>query len=318
MKRYSSTTKGSSRRIFRNKRLIGAVLTGALVLALVAVAPKLFGYIGSFVLYPVVEVEQWLAESGGAIPTYFRDRSELLAVERDLRQQLAEHAGAHLTAAALEEENAAFRNILGATVAPRIAAAVVGRPPALPYDVFLIDRGSADGVVADAPVYAAENRAIGFIASVYEHSALVVLITSPGYESTVYIYGPNIYTTAEGQGGGSLRVSVPQGIELSEGNLVTIPSLDTGVYGTLSVIDSEPSRPEQYGYVSVDEPLAGIRYVSVGSAPIAAMTFEEAKAAVESVRADLLTVPVPQGILIDTEDATSTATSTGETVESSL
>ena len=315
MKRYSSTTKANSRRIWRNKHFLGFVAVCASVLVMLFFAPVVFRSAASVAMLPAVSVHNWLVESTGALPSYLRSRSELVQHERELRRELADHAAAALTAAGLAHENEALRALIGATSSQRIAAGVIGRPTALPYDVLLIDRGTEDGIQENAPVYAGGDHAIGFVAHVFSGSAVVALVTTPGLTSTVYIYGPNIYTTATGLGSGSLRVSVPQGIELSEGDPVVVPSLNGGVYGTISVVDSEPRRPEQYGYVSMEEPLASISHVSVGTSPLPSISFEEAKEIIETVRVDMLTVPVPHGVLVDVNTGTSTATSSEEASE---
>jgi hypothetical protein len=286
------------------------------LIALWYLIPRTMGAVASIVVAPVTGLEDWFSESSAALPVYIRSRNELLAREHELARELAEHASAELSLVRIREENESLRTLLSATTSPRIAAGVIGRPSMLPYDVLLIDRGSDAGVREDAPVFAEGDQVIGFVARVFDDTAVVVLATTPGYQSTAYIYGPNIYTTAVGQGGGSLRVAVPQGINLSEGDLVVIPSLSRGVYGSISVVDTEPSRPEQYGYVSMDIPLASLEYVAVGTVPLRALSFEDAKAIVESTRIDLTTVPVPQGVLVDVEHGTTTATSTATTTES--
>lgn len=318
MRKFSSTTKGSSRRTFHHNPLVLLVVAGVCVVALVVFAPRVVSFAASIVLTPLVRIEHWVGESSGALPSFLRSRTALLEEESRLRQELAEHAGAALHASRLAVENDELRALIGATTPARIAAGVVGRPGMLPYDVFLIDRGAEDGVVERAPVYVGDDRVIGFVARVYNKTALVALATTPQFESTVYIYGPNIYTTAVGQGGGTLRVNVPQGIVLSEGDLVVMPALHGGVYGEISVVDSVPSRPEQYGYVSIETPLAGVRVVGVGQVPLEEMSFEEARTVVESVRNDMLTVDVPQGVLVDVNTATSTATTTATTTESGV
>ena len=310
MKRYSLTTKANSRRIFRNKHVLGFIVFCIAVLIVLFVAPAVIRTVASVAIVPFVSTHHWLVESSAAFPTYIRSRSELLEEERVLRRALADHAAAALTAERLERENTTLRSLLGATSTDRIAAGVIGRPTALPYDVLLIDRGTEDGIRDHTPVFAGGDQAIGFVSHAFAHSSIVTLVTTPDLTSTVYIYGPNIYTTAVGRGSGSLQVAVPQGIPLSEGDIVVMPSLYGGVYGAISVVDSEPSRPEQYGYVSIDAPLASIAYVSVGTEPITSITFEEAKEIVDLVRDDMLTVPVPQGILVDTEFSTTTATTT--------
>lgn len=219
--------------------------------------------------------------------------------------------------AALREENTRLR-LFDDNASDDVLAGVIGRPTALPYDVLLIDKGMSDGIKEGAPVYAASDAALGFVATVYEHSALVVLVSTPGYVSTVYIYGPNIYTTAIGQGGGVTRIHVPQGVVLSVGNPVVMPSLARGIYGSITAVDSVPERPEQYGYMTSDIPVSSLRFVAVGKEPIGVIDFEAAKAVVDNVRRDFLMVNVPTEELIDLDGgttATTTATSTDEAVE---
>lgn len=215
----------------------------------------------------------------------------------------------------LRAENATLLDQLGDKEEERVVAGVIGRPSALPYDVIVIDQGEKAGIVKDAPVYADKYRAIGFVSAVYENSSVIVLVTTPGFTSTVFVYGPNIYTTAEGVGGGVMRIHVPQGININNGDLVVIPALSSGVYGSISAVDSVPSRPEQYGYVTSDTPINSLRYVSVGKTPLNPISFEEARNVVSSTRQELLQISVPEGILVevDGEGASSTATSTAAT-----
>lgn len=212
----------------------------------------------------------------------------------------------------LRAENDTLLNQLNGEGEERVVAGVIGRPSALPYDVIVIDQGQKDGIVKDAPVYADQYRAIGFVGAVYENSSVVVLLTTPGFTSTVFVYGPNIYTTAEGVGGGVIRIHVPQGININNGDLVVVPSLSSGVYGSITAVDSAPSRPEQYGYVTSDTPINSLRYVSVGKTPLNPISFEEARGVIDSARLELLQVSVPEGILVEVERASSTATSTEE------
>lgn len=316
MKKYSSTTKASLFQTLLSSHSIKIAIFGSVLLLTVLFAPRVLGMVTAVITEPIAHIETWLAESSAAIPSYLRAQAEHIAREHELQTRLSEHAGAYLNVKRLREENASLRALLGATTTQRTAAGVIGRPTQLPYDVFLIDKGAQDGIVEQAPVYISNDQVVGFVASVYQHTSVVTLVTTPDFTSTVYIYGPNIYTTAVGMGSGSLRVSVPQGITLTEGDLVIVPSLDPGIYGEISVVDSVPSRPEQYGYVTIDESLAGIRYVSVGTIPLHTLTFEDAKEIVDSVKTDHLSVPVPSGILVEVESATTTsATTTATTTE---
>lgn len=232
----------------------------------------------------------------------------------NLHAQLASVSGERYTIELLSHENEELRTLLGDGEQKRIVAGIIGRPNKLPYDVLVLDKGSSEGIVEGAPVFIGERTVIGAVKKVFPHSAVVELVTSPGFVSSVYIFGPDIYTTAYGIGGGQMRVGVPQGIKLNEGDLVILPSVESGIYGKVSVVDSIPTRPEQYGYVSPETPLSSLRLVSVGDTPLDPVSFEEAQAIVSSARTELFEVPVPEGVLVTaTTTATTTATSTAAT-----
>lgn len=209
----------------------------------------------------------------------------------------------------LRAENALLREVLGQSNEARIAAGVIGRPTALPYDVLMLDKGSDDGIKVDTPVYTGNNTVIGFIAATYPNTSLVALLSTPGFSSTAYIFGPNIYTTAVGIGGGITRIHVPQGISLNIGDLVVLPSMSAGIYGKVSAIDSVPERAEQYGYLTTERPISSLKVVAVGTRPLSIMEFEEAQKVVGEAERQFLNIEVPEDFLVEAH-STSTATST--------
>lgn len=312
MKKSSWTKTTSSRRTWANKKVYYTLVAGLLLLLAWWLTPRLLSTVASVVIVPVVSVENWLSQSTGALPSYLRDRNSLVEENRALEQAVIESKLAKEEKRKLEVENDELRLLLGGRDMTRLAAGVIGRPTDVPYDVLIIDKGSRHGVWENSPVYIGSDQAIGFVARVYENSAVVALVTTPGFESTVYIYGPDIYTTALGMGGGTLRVNVPQGIPLEEGNLVVMPSLSGGLYGAVSVVESVPSRPEQYGFVSMEIPMQSIHYVGIDIEPLDKINFDDAREVVESARRDFLQVNLPEGVLVDVpiDTATTTATTT--------
>lgn len=318
MKKFSSTVKGSSHRIYQTRRSLYIVGAGILLVFLMILLPRLFAFVSSIVLTPLVAVENWLMESNSTFPAYLRDRNELLKNIEDLEKQLIYEQDVDGAEELLRRENEELRQLLGDKEEERIGAAVIGRPSALPYDVIVLDKGTDDGVLINAPVYVSKDQVIGFVAATFAQTSVVTLATTPGFSSTVYIYGPDIYTTAEGMGAGTLRVNVPQGIELAEGNVVVLPSFSSGVYGTISVVESVPTKPEQYGYVSTDIPLSSLRFVSVGKRPLENIDFEEARNVIDAARFEILSVPVPSGVLVDSNFSTSSTSTVGSSTETLL
>jgi cell shape-determining protein MreC len=303
MKKYSLTKKANYRRILLIRRTV--LLLGGLIMlwVLFLVAPYIFRGVTAAFWYPFDSVRTWIEESGSSLPQYLRDRSALLSELEALKVRVATEQGNSNTLQKLQVENNEFRTQIGAVPEARVLARVVGRPNQLPYDMLMIDRGSNHAVVQNAPVFLGSDQVIGFVSKVFEKTSLVTLVTTPGFISSAYVIGPDIYTFAEGVGGGVLRVRIPQGILLQTGDLVVLPALDSGVYGDVSLVEAAPTQPEQYGYVSADIPLQSLYYVSVGAEPVVTHTFEQAEKVVADAKSALFTVAVPSNILVTPEHA---------------
>jgi cell shape-determining protein MreC len=313
MKKFSLTTKVSSRQVSRNKRITQVIYVGGVILLMIFLLPQLLSFLAYLFFTPFISLQSYLRESTATIPSYLRDRDSLITTQNNLQQELELQKASQATVDRLNIENQLLKGLVGSGTTTRIVAGVTGRPTELPYDVLVIDKGSEAGVVKNAPVYSGLDQAIGFVTAVYPTSAVVVLATTPRLTSVVYIYGPNVYAKAEGQGSGSLRIGLPQGVDVKLGNLVVLPSFEGGIYGKISVIDSEPTRPEQFAYVTTGAQLQSLRYVSVGKEPIAKLSFEEAKSVVDKTRVDVLGIDVPEEFLSTpeiTQNGTTTATST--------
>ncbi len=267
------------------------------------------GTAASVVFSPIVSVKTWLWESSGSIPSYFRTQHALITEIQLLKDQLTEREGDAFTVKELQTENADLRTVLGLRKNESIIASVLARPNQTPYDTFLIDRGARDGIVDGATVYIQGNIAVGIVARAYSQSSLVRLVSSSGIKTTAYIFGPNIFTQAEGMGGGVLRVTVPQGIPLAVGNLVVLPAAGSGAYGEVVSVGSSELSAEQYGYVTSPVPLAAVRFVSVAKNISPEISYQSALDVIKTATTTLFHVAVPKEVLVGTTTATSTATS---------
>lgn len=301
MKKYSLIKKANSRRTLLTKR---AFLVGTLLLLCVGLfylAPLFVRGVTAVIWYPFDSVRIWVAESGSSLPQYLRDRSTLLGEIETLKIKIATEAGTDSTIKKLQIENNQFREQIGAVPESRILARVIGRPNQLPYDMLMLDRGSDNNIQLGSPVFFGSDTVIGFVSKVLEKTSLVTMVTTAGFISSAYVIGPDIYTEAEGVGGGVLRVRVPQGILLQTGNLVLFPALDSGVYGQVSLVETSPTQPEQYGYVILETPLQSLYYVTVGSTPVLTNSFTDAQSMVADVNSKLFAVDIPLEILVTPE-----------------
>ena len=312
MRTFSSRERMSSRRNFRRqKNIVYGIVVTVVLLFVLFFADAVVGSFTSRITTPIKEAKLWVQDVGKNVFSYTQSREDLARERVRLQEELAAEGSEQEIIRNLRLENEELRLLLNTESPERVAAGVIMRPNETPYDTLLIDRGSRHGIQENAVVYTADDFAIGFVHKVFPTSSLVALVTTPGITSTAYILGPDIYTQAEGMGGGALVVSVPQGITLAVDDLVVLPSIDGGIFGSVSHIEAFESSPEQYGFVTSPIPLSSIRFVSVSATPLANVSFEMAENIVRDLKTELLVVDVPKEVLISTSTATTTSPDQG-------
>jgi len=260
---------------------------------------------------PVHATNQWLEESSSLIPTFVRDRQSLHADIERLENELQIHSRTDMTQQRLLSENNRLRELLGAAKENRIVAGVIARPDTLPYDFLQIDQGSNDGIEVGAPVFVGTDIVIGLVAHTAAQYSFVELFTTPGFEATIFLSGPNVVAKMSGMGGGVARVSLPQGIPIQVGNLVHVPSVEPGVFGSIAYIENEPTQPEQFGYVAPNIALQSLYQVSVGRVSQISQSVEEID---KRVRAEIESQLVVPGVSLEVSTTTLDAT-TSSSVE---
>lgn len=303
--RHSSKTR---------RRLLQVTLVTLFFVVLVLLAPRVMSGVAATVMYPIHATNTWLAESSSLLPSFFRDRQALVEEIEQLENDLVVANRTNVTLRRLSEENFRLRKLLSANEDTRVLAAVLARPSELPYDLIQIDRGTQQGVEVGAPVYIGSDVVIGLVVHTAPQYSFVELVTTPGFEATAFISGPDVVARIEGYGGGVARVRVPQGIPLSVGNLVYLPSVNPGVYGRISFIENEPTQPEQYGYISPEIALSGIHEVAVGRVSQISRSPEEID---ERILEQMRTTLQVEGVSVG-QIPTSTGTTTDTTASSTI
>jgi cell shape-determining protein MreC len=315
MKNFSSKTKANFHHSSKRTRYVKLLLASIAAVCVLYFFGSLIGKIGSVISTPVYVVRDWLAESSAILPSYLRSRNELLQEMATLEQKANEQGGKDATIARLAKENEELKSLYGFEGGGRILAEVIVRPPFLPYDALLIDQGASVGVKEGAVVYHASDQAIGYISRVFGGSALVTLFSTPGVRATAYIIGPDVYATLEGQGGGVMQLSVPQGIELKTDAVIVLPSVGGGIIGTVQEVESSPTQPVQYGYVISDVPIQSLKLVSIDTQIPEEITFEEAEAVIRNLKTSQYIINVPDGFIAGGHASGTEATSTVDGVD---
>jgi cell shape-determining protein MreC len=299
MKNFSSKTKGNYLLNSNSKRIRTHILWIVCAFIILFGAKEILGALSALFTTPIFHIRHYVENSSGAVPVFIQDRLTLLTRIHELEEKNNSNNDNEALLQYLTEENTELRELGSATNTSRIIAGVIGRPPHTPYDTLVIDQGSDDGILQFAPVYQGSGTALGYVRTVYGDTSLVTLFSSPGVETTVFVFGPNLFTTAYGEGGGVIRLSIPQGITVEKGDVVILPSLDTGVVGSIHDLISIPTEPEQKAFVSSEMSLQSLRLVSVGRTPVRPIAFDEAMDVIREEEKKLFTFEVPVDVRME-------------------
>jgi hypothetical protein len=298
-----------SQRNYKKKRTLRIVLVSLLIVGIGWILPAVFSTVSAIVMSPFHATSTWLQESSSLIPTFIRDRQSLQEEIKLLETEIQIHSRADITQQRLFSENNRLRDLLGSAEEDRIAAGVIARPDSLPYDFLQIDRGTSDEVEVGAPVFVGTDIVIGLVVHTTPNYSFVELFTTPGFEATVFLSGPDVVATMYGMGGGVARVSLPQGISMQIGNLVHVPSIEPGVFGRIAYVENEETQPEQYGYVTPNIALNSLYRVSVGRVSQISQSVETID---ERIRKEIESKLVVEGVSLEVSTTTDQATSSEE------
>ena len=121
----------------------------------------------------------------------------------------------------LLEENARLREELGLSQETKgILAAVLSRPPALPFDIFLLEAGKDRGVSPGDLVYSGSHILLGKIIETSAHTAKAFLFSSVGEILEGVVERSQASVTLKGRGGGDFEVELPRGFDIEKGDLI--------------------------------------------------------------------------------------------------
>lgn len=163
----------------------------------------------------------------------------------------------------LEDENNILNEILGRKekVSDLMIADVLVRPPQVPFDTMIINKGSNGGVSLGDRVYAFETF-IGTVVSVSKSTSQIKLISSSGETFPVRISG-EIDAEAHGRGGGRFVMTLPKDILVESGSVVSITDGYAPVLGVVQDSFEDEASTFQTLYFNFPFSLSSIRIVEI-------------------------------------------------------
>ena len=214
----------------------------------------------------------WKLGDALGINEYFSTRGMLISENIDLRDRLNAMSGNVASVTLLEQENTELKQFLGRRVPKSIPedfvlASVLTTPPVSAYDDIILDIGSNDQVEIGDKVYAPGSGIgvsvattssptlvpIGTVSQVSGATSVVALYSHPGVKYPVTIGPDHMPATAVALGGGSFRADVAQGANVHVGDVISVPSIEPRIFGTVGGIVNKPAQP--YTSVLFNEPV---------------------------------------------------------------
>lgn len=230
--------------------------------------------LGALVLLVCLAVVLWQRQLGGVLwqagAPLMRLRNSVVSSEvNTLKAELASSTAALADRNELYAQNIELKKMLGRPqTSQRTVAAVLMRPPGLPYDTLVVDAGTEDGIVAGDLVFAGGGAAIGEVTDAYAAVSRVSLFSAPGrtYEAQVApasAAGKVIPLTLKGQGAGSFSGEVPAGSQVVVGDPIVLPGLGSAFMGTVSHVDAPSGSSFETVFVQMPVSIFSLHYVQI-------------------------------------------------------
>ncbi|MBP9855781.1 MAG: hypothetical protein KBC48_00525 [Candidatus Pacebacteria bacterium] len=205
------------------------------------------------VTYPVLALQKMFDHNRLVWSEYLSRQRSLTIENLRLKEENEQLKLESLSAKQTAENYRSLRASLG-QYAPRldqVLAQVLVTPERAPFDTVIVDLGKNNSTRPIVRGHIAESGGVvlGEVVEVYPYSAKVRLFSSAGLELPVVVGPSKIPATAIGRGGGNFIASMPRGVTVALGDLVTVPALGERVLATVGAVDNDPEEPLQKVYL---------------------------------------------------------------------
>ncbi len=198
---------------------------------------------------------------------FFSFKSTLRAENESLREELAALRVRESEFNQMQVEYQDLKALLGDTasssVRSTVLARVLSKPPFTPYDSFVVDKGSDEGVSLGNLVYANDALVIGRISNVTSHVSFVTLFSSGGEEQEFAVSRTGVSVTVTGKGGGNFEMYVPKDFDIVIGDQLVQLSSDVSVVAAVYAVDESSQNSFKKVYARVPKPIFQSKWVSI-------------------------------------------------------
>lgn len=250
------------------------LLTGGLLAVLAVLVllqppvPASFSNAGHAVGNPLWQARNDVIAAAYGAFLSLENKQALITENVALRQETSELRRQAFQTKLLERENIELKALLGRKDADKkndLLAVVLRGTDVTPYDLLVIDVGEEQGAAVGDLVTVDGDVAIGSIQQVFASTATVLLFSAPNEKTPVVIgaASSSLPVTAEGQGGGTFMALLPREVLVTDGDPVSLATLDSTLFAHIEQIESEPT--DSFVRVFFKNPVntQTLRYVTV-------------------------------------------------------
>ena len=144
-----------------------------------------------------------------------------------------------------------------------IVARILSKPPNSPYDTFIIDTGSSNGISLGNRVYLSDNIIVGLVKNITPHTSLVELFSKGGWKQEATLSRTGVNFILDGLGGANLELEVPKDTDILWGDVFLYPKFSPAIIGSVYYIDTNSQNSFKKIYIRVPGNVFSAKYLFV-------------------------------------------------------
>jgi cell shape-determining protein MreC len=246
----------------RGNRFFRTVVILLIVLVLAFGANFFIGRYFSGTFSYLFELGDYVYQDFALIPKKAGDQTSLAEENTKLKAEIEVLRSAVFDYELLKSENQKlYEEIKLKPANELVAAKIIARPPQLPPDSILLDRGLKDKVVIGDWVLASDRIVVGKILKVMEERSVVALNSFANTVSYGHLERTSELVEVVGDGGGSLIAKVPIDFDIKMNDRILIEGRHPYLLATVSLIKENTASGFKEVLLSLPINLSKIRIV---------------------------------------------------------
>ncbi|MBA3733199.1 rod shape-determining protein MreC [Patescibacteria group bacterium] len=235
-----------------NRGKVIAIITITLILFLgLFLMPNYLRVVATGVSLPIWSVTDQVVNPFFKIKNFLSFKGTLIKENLKLQDETVTLKLRQMDYDVLSKENQEIKTVLGRKNSIHRVAGILSKPPRSPFDTFVIDAGSSEGVFIGNKVYISENIIIGTITNVTPHTSLVQLFSTGGLKQDAVVSRTGTMLTITGRGGANFEIEVPKDTDILWGDSFLYPGLNSSILGNVYYIDTNSQSSFKTIYIRI-------------------------------------------------------------------